>query len=320
MTTTIMFSYEVGNNSSTNTTDFDKTATITESWICVVLIVTGLLINILVLTALVTVSDEIFNKSVRLIFSIIVGGCILIGTSGLILSIMNLICGYFNLTPSIGVCRAYIGLYLIGGAVRYTFMATNAIVIFLLVRLKNAVKIWKISVALTVVLLLIIVALCLPAISESVTGVLFIQGVSCFPYSKSNSNADIYLGFLIILFPVLSYVIVITVPILTLFYLKQHNISGDIGPQRALIKFNFLLIIGNTLNLLSQLVPIIEFYGRHPVDIQDDEDKVITMLYYRSILNYISLLPSSLMIILYFKSIRHQVCSLLKLKGCRGKF
>ena len=59
------------------------------------------------------------------------------------ISIMNLICGYFNLPPSIGVCRAFIGLYLIGGAVRYAFMATSTIVIFLLVRLKNAVKFGK---------------------------------------------------------------------------------------------------------------------------------------------------------------------------------
>ena len=174
-------------------------------------------------------------------------------------------------------------------------MTTSAIVIFLLVRLKNVVKFGKFQCCSAI-------ALCLPAISESMTGVLFVQGVSCFPYSKSNnSNADIYLRFLIMLFPILAYVIVITVPILTLFYLKQHNISGDVSPQRALIKFTFLLIIGNTLNLLSQLVPIIEFYGRHPVDIQDDEDKVITMLYYRSILNYISLLPSSLMIIIIFQ-------------------
>ena len=154
-------------------------------------------------------------------------------------------------------------------------MATNAIIIYLLVRLKNMAKIWKISVAITVILWLLISTLCLISVfSENVIAISFVQDIACYPYLQRNPTAYTFLAIIIMLFPVVSYIIVITVPILTLFYLKQHNISGDVSPQRALIKFNFLLIIGNTLNLLSQLVPIIEFYGRHPVDIQDDEDKV----------------------------------------------
>ena len=309
-----------GNDSSSNTTELDKTASIIQSWISVLLIVAGLFSNILVLIALAKSSNEMFNKSVRLILSNILVGCVLIGVSGLMTRSMTLICGYFNLPPSIGVCRAFIGFYLIGGGSRFAFMATNAIIIYLLVRLKNMAKVWKISVAITVILWLLISTLCLAIIFQNAIAISFVQDIACYPYFRRNPSGYTVLAILIMLFPVLSYVIVITVPILTLFYLKQHNISGDIGPQRALIKFTFFLIIGTTLNLLSQLVPIIEFYGRHPVDIQDDKDKAIAMLYYRSILNYISLLPSSLMIILYFKSIRHQVCSLLKLKGCRGKF
>ena len=311
--------YTVGNISSTNTTEFDKTAIIIESWVGVLLIVAGLLINILVLTALGKSSNEIFNKSVCLGFSNILVGCVLIGVSGLVIHIMTLICGYFNLPPSIGVCKVFFGLYLIGGGNRYAFMDTNAIIIFLLVRLKNKAKIWKISVAITVILWLLTSALALPVISENVIGVLFAQGIACFPYIQSGSSGYLFLALRIILLPVLSYIIVITVPILTLFYLKQHNVSGDRGPQKGLIKFTFFLIIGNTIYLVSQLGTIIESSDEYLDNIMNDEGKAVSILYYQATLSSISLFPTPIMIILYFKFVRCQICSMLKLTVCKGK-
>ena len=140
-----------------------------------------------------------------------------------------------------GVCRAFFGLYLIGGGNRYAFMNTNAIIVFLLVRLKNKAKIWKISVIITVILWLLTSALALPVISENFIGVFFAQGIACFPYIQSSYCGYSFLALRIILFP---YIIVITITILTLHYLKQHNVSGDRGPQKDLIKVSFFLIIG----------------------------------------------------------------------------
>ena len=108
VTVTMFSSYYIsGNDSSTNTTELDKTASIIQGWISVLLIVAGLFLNILVLIALAKSSNEMFNKSVRLILSNILIRCVLIGASGLMVCSMTLICGYFNLSPSIGVCRAF---------------------------------------------------------------------------------------------------------------------------------------------------------------------------------------------------------------------
>ena len=149
---------------------------------------------------------------------------------------MTLICGYFNLPPSIGVCKAFTAFYIIGGGIRFAFMATNAIIVFLLVRLKNMAKIWKISVAITVILWLLISTLCLISVfSENVIAISFVQDIACYPYLQRNPTAYTFLAIIIMLFPVVSFIIVITVPILTLHYLKQHNISGDIGPQRSIL-------------------------------------------------------------------------------------
>ena len=315
-----MLSYTVGNNSSTNTTELDKTAIIIQSWISVLLIVAGLFLNILVLIALAKSSNEMFNKSVRLILSNILVGCVLIGASGLMMRSMPLICGYFNLPPSIGVCRAFTAFYIIGGGIRFAFMATNAIIIFLLVRLKNMAKIWKISVAITVILWLLISTLCLISVfSENVIAISFVQDIACYPYLQRNPSAYTFLAIIIMLFPVVSFIIVITVPILTLHYLKQHNISGDIGPQRSLIKFTFFLIIGTTLNLLSKLGPIIEVAQKHLENTKDDEGKAVGILYYQAMLSYISLFPTPIMIILYFKFIRKQIYLMLKVKTCKER-
>ena len=315
-----MLSY-TGNDSSTNTTELDKTATIIQSWISVLLIVAGLFLNILVLIALAKSSNEMFNKSVRLILSNILIGCVLIGVSGLMMRSMTLICGYFNLPPSIGVCKAFMGFYLIGGGIRFAFMATNAIIVFLLVRrLKNMAKIWKISVAITVILWLLISTLCLiSVVSENVIAISFVQDIACYPYLQRNSTAYTFLAIIIMLFPVVTYIIVITVPILTLFYIRQHNISGDVGPQKGLIKFTFFLIIGTTLNLLSQLGPIIQVAQKHLENTKDDEGKVVSILYYQAMLSYISLLPTPIMIILYFKFIRRQIYLMLNVKTCKER-
>ena len=96
-----------GNISSTNTTELDKTASIIQSWICVLLIVAGLFLNILVLLALARSSNEMFNKSVNLIISNILFGCVLICVTGLIMRSMTLICGYFNFPPSIGHLKIF---------------------------------------------------------------------------------------------------------------------------------------------------------------------------------------------------------------------
>ena len=129
---------------------------------------------------------------------------------------INLVIHLMTLTTIKGVCRAFFGLYLIGGSNRYAFMNTNAIIVFLLVRLKNKAKIWKISVIITVILWLLTSALALPVISENVIGVLFAQGIACFPYIQSSSSGYFFLALCIILLPVLSYIIVIPIPILTL--------------------------------------------------------------------------------------------------------
>ena len=261
-----------------------------------------------------------FNKSVRLILSNILIRCVLIGASGLMMRSMTLICGYFNLPPSIGVCKAFMGFYLIGGGIRFAFMATNAIIIFLLVRLKNMVKIWKISVAITVILWLLISTLCLISVfSENVIAISVVQDIACYPYLQRNPTAYTFLAIIIMLFPVVTFIIVITVPILTLHYLKQHNISGDVGPQKGLIKFTFFLIIGTTLNLLSQLGPIIQVAQKHLENTKDDEGKVVSILYYQAMLIYISLLPTPIMIILYFKFIRKQIYLMLKVKTCKER-
>ena len=309
----------VGNISSTNTTELDKTASIIQSWICVLLIVAGLFLNILVLIALAKSSNEMFNKSVRLILSNNLVGCVLTGATGLMMRSMTLICGYFNLPPSIGVCKAFVAFYIIGEESRFAFMATNAIIIYLLVRLKNMAKIWKISVAITVILWLLISTLCLLVISENAIAISFVQDIACYSSLQRNPSAYTFLAIIIMLFPVVSYIIVITVPILTLYYLKQHNISGDEGPQRSLIKFTFFLIIGNTLNLLSQLGPIIEVSQKHLENTKDDEGKVVSILYYKAMLSYISLLPTPIMIILYFKFIRKQIYLMLKVKTCKER-
>ena len=314
-----MLSYTVGNISSTNTTELDKTASIIQSWISVLLIVAGLLLNILVLIALAKSSNEIFNKSVRLILSNILVGCVLIGVTGLIMRSMTLICGYFNLPPSIGVCKVFAAFYIIGGGSRFAFMATNAIIIYLLVRLKNMAKIWKISVTITVILWILISTLCLAVIFENVIAISFVQDIACYPYLQRNPSAYTFLAIFLMLCPGLSYIIVITVPILTLHYLKQHNISGDVGPQKGLIKFTFFLIIGTTLNLLSQLGPIIEVAQKHLENTKDDEGKAVSILYYQAMLSYISLLPTPIMIILYFKFIRRQIYLMLKVKTCKER-
>ena len=299
-----------GNDSSSNTTELDKTAIIIQSWISVLLIVAGLFLNILVLIALAKSSNEMFNKSVRLILSNNLVGCVLVGASGLIMRSMTLICGYFNLPPSIGVCKAFVAFYIIGGGSRFAFMATNAIVVYLLVRLKNKAKIWKISVAITVILWFLISTLCLAVIFENVIAISFVQDIACYSSLQRNPSSYTFLAICLMLCPGLSYIIVITVPILTLHYLKQHNISGDRGPQRSLIKFTFFLIIGNTLNLLSQVITGIDI---------EEEGRVIAILYYRAMLTYISLLPSPIMIIFYFKPVRHKIYSMLKLKICKER-
>ena len=295
------------NSSFVNSTaGIDHTAANIQGWISIVILVPGLFLSGTVLVTLALDSSGNFNKAVRLILSSILGGCMLTGSAGLMSRLMSLICGYtLGLPPSENVCKAFNAMFLSGAALRFAFMATMAVSVFLLVWYRNLSNIWKMTVAISITLWVAIPLLCLAAISSDVYGIYFVHGVVCLPYLQSNTGAYFYFTITLLIIPFASYIIVIVVPVVGLHWIKQQSVTGDLAPQKALIKFTFFLLIGNTFSLLSLIILLI-----HKKDfeiIKGDQDKELNVLYAQTILAYVSPLPTPIMIIAYFKSIRYQI-------------
>ena len=131
-----------------------------------------------------------------------------------------------------------------------------------------------------------------------VYAVQFVDNVVCFPHNAIIPKANQYpaLAIWIVFGGITPLTISITIPIITLCYIRRNTITEGAQYNKRIAKFALFLVVGNVVNLLGQAVPgLVALYAEAPG---------VILAY---LLVSLSLLPTPIIIIVFMKPVRKKI-------------
>ena len=252
--------------------------------------------NTVILVALVLESSTV--KVVRLVLGSILVSCLLDALGLAMYHISGII---LNLSPVNNPPRVpcTITLFLIsfGVAARMVFMATFAVIVYIIKSGKDSKKHTFVAVLITVVTLWVLAFLGMsPLLSQGIVHTRYVDSLSCGP-QPINVYSYIFGGLGILFFGVVPLSVTIIFLVITACFIKYHSFT-DINVKAATVKFGFFLLLGNGVNLLVQFTPIII-----PLLGELDKQKVDDLIYTAYTLLNSARIPTPILITVYVKPI-----------------
>ena len=211
--------------------------------------------------------------------------------------------------PSSFVCRLSFVVINTGAAGRLLYMATYGVTVYALARYSGAklkeAHIKFLPALISVVIIWIVSSLPSMALFSSIfLDVSFNFVDDCI--AQSAGNATLVYSFLyIFLYGLCSYVASIVFPLLTMRYVKTHQISYNRSAFKGMIIFSAFLLIGNSINMVGVSVPILIATFAPPGN--ENQALVIALNYVEGVCLQLSLIPSPIVIFLFFKPVREKM-------------
>ena len=272
--------------------------------------------NTVLLVALVLESSTV--KMVRLVL-----GSILVSSflDALGLAMYHIAGIILNLSPVDNPPKVpcTITLFLIGfgGSARQVFMATFAIIVYIVKTGKDTKKYIFVIILVAVVTLWVLAFLgTSPLLSQKIVPTNYADSLSCGigPIGLVTLSVGALYALFFAVVPLSVTVIFLAI---TGCFIKCH--FTETQAQTALIKFGFFLLIGNDINLVVQVVPTV-IAGLAVLDTQRKAfDKLIYTCF--TMLNS-ALIPTPILVPIYFKPIRKRLrhwlcCCVLKKRNAK---
>ena len=236
----------------------------------------------------------------------------LIGILGLYLEHLTslvLISGEQPLPPA-EFCSFIIWLLAGGGASRLVFTATFSVVVFVIVK-GGAKAVNNIGLAISFTSLWIVTfLLSSPTLFLYTVGAKYLGGAACFPRAvegvTDTSVNRIFVILWAIVFGIIPLIITVTMPLVTICYLRRHNMSGDMKFKKAMVKLALFLILDIffNFNFLGQIVPPI-------IALTNENVQDSALVYLAFILMNISLIPTPVLIYVYLGGVRTKAIEIL---------
>ena len=218
--------------------------------------------------------------------------------------------------PSDFACRLMYWVIASGGAARLMYMTTFAISTYVLVRFgARKMKIWVAIVAVVGVWL----AVLLPnaaIFSSDVVLINFHDNNTCAAHG-TGYKAFIYAFGYTGVYGLLGFAVSVFCPIVTVWFIRHNTISGDLSLVKAMLKFSVFLVLGNVINFVGQTTPLL-FAAFAPAG-KDWYTLEKAFGYVEGVFVLLSLVPTPVLILIYFKPVRKRIkhtlcCSCLRLK------
>ena len=271
------------------------------------------IVNFVLLVTLVT--EKSLPSSIRLILACLISSCEVVIFSLAITFISNLlISGFEELQPSENLCKVLLWLVLSGGAARLVFMSLFAINVFILVKYSAKALKFYITVAVAGIIVLLTFLPNLAVFSSLIVTITFIDDTVCSFHGSGEIYSYAYAVGYTFIYGICSVGFTIVIPIITLAYLKKRSsITEDNRVNRAMIKFTFFLLLGNSFNLIGQSGPV--FLA---VFLPSDTGGIVQIFsYIEGVFLLISLIPTPIMILVYFKPVRERLGNCLCRHFCQ---
>ena len=264
-------------------------------------------LDLLLLVAIAT--EKSLPKTVKIVLANLLIACLVAALGLTMISLAKIILILCNCSEhSDGACRVMFWLITGGGAARLSFMATYAVLIYIIVKFQvkgiSSYRIWFAVVIVWIISMGYNAVIFSPEILE----VAFVDGVTCTPHS-SGFATYLYTGIYIVIFCIGGFTLTAVIPIVTLRFIKKNTITGDVSIHRAMAKFSLFLLIGNIINFLGQALPLIFTLASPKGEENYVAEKAIN--YLEGLIIDISLYPTPILMLIYFKPLRKQLFKIL---------
>ena len=266
-------------------------------------------VNVAILVALVLEASTV--KAIRLVLGSILVSCLLTALGLAMYHIAGII---LNLSPVSDPpelpCTITVFLVAFGGAARLVFMATFAVIVYIIVKYGKATKKhFTVSVLVAVVALWLLSFLGIsPLLSQAVVRTRYLESLSCSP--KPNSiYSYVFVGWYVVFFGVITLTVTVVFLIVTVCFIKHHT-TPDVKVKMSMVKFGFFLLLGNGINLVGQFsTPLSATFVVPVQDVgQDVQHTAFAELIYAAYaLMNAALIPTPILLLIYFEPIRKRL-------------
>ena len=273
-------------------------------------------VNTAILVALALESSIV--KVIRLVLASSLTSCLLSALGLVMYHIAEIVLSYsfpMNGPPS-QPCTITLFLILFGGAARLVFMATFAIVVYIIIKLGNATeKRLVVAVIVAVVVLWGITFLgSSPVFSQEVVFTDYIPWdiqYYCYPaFRNSTQSAYIYSGMYLLFFCVISSSVAVI--FLLIICCNRRSFTSASAVEKTLVKFGFFLLLGSGLNMIGLIVPLViaitgDYYVNGAGTFNKAPEGVHARVYVAFTFLNAGLIPTPILILIFFKSIRKRL-------------
>jgi hypothetical protein len=295
------------NNSTEDPTKHPQLFGYYSLFITLFFLVPAFVFNILLLVSIVM--EKTIPAAIRFILANILAASEIVIIGIAIILLQNVILsGLTHLESSIVVCQVTYVSLASGAAARLFFMANFAVSVYVLVR-RGASRL-KLVPSLVAGLLLWLFAIVPNTVlfSSDFLDITFHDSSACAPHGR-NVTTPIYTFSYIAIYGCCSFIVGIVFPILTICYIKKNTISGNSQMLRGMVKFAIFLLIGNSMNFMGISIPIL-FATFAP---SGEEYYILEKAfnYAEGILLMLSLIPTPVILLVFFKPIRHRLLEMV---------
>ena len=242
---------------------------------------------------------------IRLIFAHILIACMLLilGLLGIFMITVTL-SGLQYLPQSEPMCRVVVITIATAVSARLIYMATFASALYILIHYGLS-KLRMIPTAFaTSVLWLLVLFPPLLLFSQLFLGVKFLDKTNCVTYGVG-IGSYIHTFMSAAVYGIGSLSLSTVLAISSVCYVKHHTITQDVKLLRAMIRFSLFLILGNILNFIGSAPILVNtfdpiFPSEHSTMIHQ------TLINIQSVLLSLSLIPTPVFMLIFFRTIRHR--------------
>ena len=201
--------------------------------------------------------------------------------------------------PNLGACRFMLWFIIAGAACRLAFLAIFSISVLVIVIAKPKYAKPIVFVVAFAATFLVICAVCTLQFSP-VIDVNYAYGLSCIPVSIGAPSIA-YISFYILVFAIVPLCVTLVMPIIVICYIKRNTITDDVKIKMAMARFTLFLLIGNVVNFVGFLLPAV-YAAQRTATSSTANGSIVEYLPYTFM--SLSLLPSPILMLIFFKAVR----------------
>ena len=292
--------------------------------ICLIFILIPFTILNSVLIILLCKDSNNKTRAIRFLLGNIPASCLVVSIGLIMLHFSGILLHLTATSADLSLCRVTLFVIAFGGIARILFMAFFAFNVFLIVRCREQTiaKNFVVFVIMAVVLWIASVVCALPVAIDEAVNVTYGNNVSCGPV-PSSIGSYIYMGLYALLFGIISFALTVFFLLLTIGFICRNTVSANEGEMnKAMLKLGFFLLLGNVMSIVGQILPAV--IATLVVDPHKAEEGDIgtfspELTYSTYVLINLSLIPSPILIMIYFNPIRTKVRRFLCCRDCKER-